>query len=397
MNREDFPILQQNIVYFDNAATTLKPKKVIDSMDEYYLRHTSNIHRGDYNFAIQTNKLYDHVRNIVSKFVNCDSSEVIYTSGATMSINMVVFGYMKNHLKKGDEILISKAEHASNILPWMKLCEEVGTILKYVPLNENYELTLDSIKKCVTAKTRVISLAHVTNVLGDVRDIQAIGEFARENNILFHVDGAQSVPHMPVDFKKSCIDFLSFSGHKMCGPTGVGILVGRYNLLTEMDPVFYGGGMNSSFESDLTYELKAVPVKFEAGTPPIAEVIGLGEAINYLMKIGMDKIHDYEVKLKKYLISKLKDIPNLILYNEDMNSGILAFNIDGVFAQDTSVYLNHYNICVRSGNHCAKLLKDEMNIRNTVRVSMYFYNNYEEINRFVDALKNSKDIFNVVL
>ncbi len=397
MNREDFPILQQNIVYFDNAATTLKPKKVIDSMDEYYLRHTSNIHRGDYNFAIQTNKLYDHVRNIVSKFVNCDSSEVIYTSGATMSINMVVFGYMKNHLKKGNEILISKAEHASNILPWMKLCEEVGTILKYVPLNENYELTLDSIKKCVTSKTRVISLAHVTNVLGDVRDIQAIGEFARENNILFHVDGAQSVPHMPVDFKKSCIDFLSFSGHKMCGPTGVGILVGRYDLLTEMDPVFYGGGMNSSFESDLTYELKAVPVKFEAGTPPIAEVIGLGEAINYLMKIGMDKIHDYEVKLKKYLISKLKDIPNLILYNEDMNSGILAFNIDGVFAQDTSVYLNHYNICVRAGNHCAKLLKDAMNIRNTVRVSMYFYNNYEDIDRFVDALKNSKDIFNVVL
>ena len=397
MNREDFPILQQNIVYFDNAATTLKPKKVIDSMDEYYLRHTSNIHRGDYNFAIQTNKLYDHVRNIVSKFVNCDSSEVIYTSGATMSINMVVFGYMKNHLKKGDEILISKAEHASNILPWMKLCEEVGTILKYVPLNENYELTLDSIKKCVTSKTRVISLAHVTNVLGDVRDIQAIGEFARENNILFHVDGAQSVPHMPVDFKKSCIDFLSFSGHKMCGPTGVGILVGRYDLLKEMEPVFYGGGMNSSFEGNLTYELKAVPVKFEAGTPPIAEVIGLGEAINYLMKIGMDKIHDYEVKLKKYLISKLKDIPNLILYNEDMNSGILAFNIDGVFAQDTSVYLNHYNICVRAGNHCAKLLKDAMNIRNTVRVSMYFYNNYEDIDRFVDALKNSKDIFNVVL
>ena len=337
MNREDFPMLQQNIVYFDNAATTLKPKRVIDAMNEYYLKHTSNIHRGDYDSAVQTNKLYDHVRNIVSKFVNCDSSEVIYTSGATMSINMVVFGYMNSHLKKGDEILISKAEHASNILPWMKLCEKVGTVLKYVPLNDNYELTLDSIKKCVTAKTRVISLAHVTNVLGDVRDIQAIGEFARENNILFHVDGAQSVPHMPVDFKKSCIDFLSFSGHKMCGPTGVGILVGRYDLLKEMEPVFYGGGMNSSFEGNLTYELKDVPVKFEAGTPPIAEVIGLGEAINYLMEIGMDKIHNYEIELKKYLISKLKDIPNLILYNEDMNSGILAFNIDGVFAQDTSV------------------------------------------------------------
>ena len=397
MNREDFPMLKDDFVYFDNAATTLKPKKVIDVMNQYYLKHTSNIHRGDYDFAIQTNKLYDHVRDIISKFVNCESSEVVYTSGATMSMNMVVFGYMKNHLKKDDEIIISKAEHASNILPWMKLSEEIGVILKYVPLNENYELTLDSIKSCVTSKTKVISLAHVTNVLGDVRDIQAIGKFARTNNILFHVDGAQSVPHMPVDFKKSYIDFLSFSGHKMCGPTGVGVLVGRYDLLKEMEPVFYGGGMNSSFEEDLTYELKDVPVKFEAGTPPIAEVIGLGEAINYLMEIGMDKIHEYEIKLKEYLLSKLKDIPNLVIYKKNMDSGILAFNIDGVFAQDASIYLNHYNICVRAGNHCAKMLKDEMNIKNTVRVSMYFYNNYEDVDRLVEALKNSKDIFNVVL
>ena len=397
MNREDFPMLSENIVYFDNGATTLKPKCVVESMDRYYLEHTSNIHRGDYKAAVTTNELYDNVRNIVADFVNCNSNEVIYTSGSTMSINMVVFGYMKKHLNKGDEILLNKAEHASNILPWIKLCEEIGTVIKYVPLDENYELTLDNIKKCVTDRTKVISLAHVSNVLGDVRDVKSIGDYCHSNNILFNVDGSQSVPHMKVDFKNSNIDFLSFSGHKMCGPTGVGILVGKYELLKEMEPLIYGGGMNSFFEEDNSYELKDVPVKFEAGTPPIAEVIGLGEAIKYLENIGIDKIHEYEMDLKKYLIEKLNGIDNIIVYNKSTNSGIVAFNINGVFSQDSSIYLNHYNIFVRSGNHCAKMLKDEINIKNTVRVSLYFYNNYEDIDRLIDALKNSHDIFKVVI
>ena len=397
MNREDFPMLDNNIVYFDNGATTLKPKRVVDVMNDYYLEHTSNIHRGDYDAALKTNQLYDNVRNIVAKFVHCDPLEVIYTSGATMSINMVVFGYMKKHLKKGDEVLLNKAEHASNILPWIKLSEEIGIVLKYVPLNEEYELPYENIVSCVTDKTKVISLAHVTNVVGDVRDVERIGKYCHDNNILFHVDGAQSVPHMRVDFKNSYMDFLSFSGHKMCGPTGVGILVGRKELLEEMDPLCYGGGMNSFFEEDMSYELKDVPVKFEAGTPAIAEVIGLGEAITYLMDIGMDKIHEHELKLKKYLLDKIKDIPNIIVYNKNSNSGILAFNIDKVFAQDTSVYLNHYHICVRAGNHCAKMLKDEINIKNTVRVSMYFYNTYDDIDHLVEALLNSKDIFKIVL
>ena len=397
MKREDFPILNDNIVYFDNGATTLKPKCVVDTMNNYYLEHTSNIHRGDYDFSTKTNQLYDDVRNIVAKFVNCDSNEVIYTSGATMSLNMVVFGYMKKNLKKGDEVLLNKSEHASNILPWIKLSEEIGIIIKYVPLNENLELTLDNIKKIVTDKTKVISLAHVTNVLGDVRNIKEIGKFASENNILFNVDGAQSVPHMKVDFKECNIDFLSFSAHKMCGPTGVGILIGKSNLLERMDPILYGGGMNSSFEADNSYELKDAPIKFEAGTPPIAEVIGLGRAIQYLMNIGMDKIHEYEIKLKSYLIDKLKGIDNIIIYNNNLNSGILAINIDGVFAQDVSIYLNHYNVCVRAGNHCAKLLKDELSIKNTVRISMYFYNSYEDVDKLVEVLKTSKDIFKVVL
>ena len=397
MNREDFSMLRDGIVYFDNGATTLKPKCVVDEMNKYYFEHTSNIHRGDYDAAQKTNELYDNVRNIISEFVNADPDCCIYTSGTTMSINMVVFGFMRKHLKKGDEVLLNKAEHASNILPWIKLSEEIGIVIKYVPLNSDFSLSLDNIKKCITEKTKVISLAHVTNVIGDVRDIKSIGKYCHDNNILFNVDGAQSVPHMKVDFKNCYIDFLSFSGHKMCGPTGVGVLIGRMELLEKMEPLFYGGGMNNFFEEDNSYELKGIPTRFEAGTPPIAEVIGLGEAIKYLMNIGMDKIHEQEVKLKKYLIDKISNIKNVTVYNKSSDSGILALNVDGVFAQDLSVYLNKYNVCVRAGNHCAKMLKDEMNIKNTVRVSMYFYNNLEDVDKLVDALRNNNEIFNIII
>ena len=397
MNRDDFPMLNSNIIYFDNGATTLKPLSVINSMNDYYMKYTSNIHRGDYEAASITNNLYDDVRNIVGKFVNADSDCCIFTSGSTMSLNMVVFGFMKYNLSSGDEVLLNKSEHASNILPWIKLSEEIGIKLKYVPLDDDYSLTLENIKETVSEKTKVISLSHVSNVIGDVRDIESIGKFCSDNGIYFNVDGSQSVPHMKVDFKKSNIDFLSFSGHKMCGPTGVGVLVGRKELLEKMMPIMYGGGMNNYFEEDNSYELKSIPTRFEAGTPPIAEVIGLGEAIKYLNKIGMDNIHNYEMKLKSYFLEKTKNISNLIIYNKNSDSGIITFNLDGVFAQDTAIYLNHYKICVRAGNHCTKMLKDEMNIKNTVRASFYFYNNYEDLDVFIDALKNSKDIFKIVL
>ena len=398
MNREDFVMLDQDIVYFDNGATTLKPKRVVDSVVNYYTKHTSNIHRGDYDAAVVTNDLYDSTREVVKNFINCNSSnEVIFTSGTTMSINMVVFGFMKKHLHKGDEVLLTKSEHASNVLPWIKLSEEIGIVIKYMDLEDDYSLSVDSVKRSITDKTKVISIAHVTNVIGDVRDIESIGKICKDRDIYFCVDGAQSVPHMKVDFIKSNIDFLSFSGHKMCGPTGVGVLVGKSNLLSEMDTLFYGGGMNQFFEEDGSYELKDVPVKFEAGTPPIAEVIGLREAILYLESIGLDKIHEHEMLLKKKLVSELEKIDNIILYNKNSDSGILSFNIDGVFAQDSSIYLNHYNIYVRAGNHCAKLLKDVMNVKNTVRVSMYLYNSLEDVERLVDVLKNSKDIFKVIL
>ena len=398
MNRDDFLMLNKDIVYFDNGATTLKPKCVVDSMVKYYTEHTSNIHRGDYDAAVVTNKLYDETRDVVKSFINCNSSsEVVFTSGTTMSINMIVFGFMKKYLKAGDEVLLTKSEHASNILPWIKLSEEIGIVLKYMDLNEEYALTVDSVLKSITSKTKVISIAHVTNVIGDVRDISSIGNICKERNIYFCVDGAQSVPHMRVDFINSNIDFLSFSGHKMCGPTGIGVLVGKKELLDKMDPVFYGGGMNQYFEEDNSYELKSSPIKFEAGTPPIAEVIGLRESILYLDSIGIEKIHEHEVLLKKKLISELEKIPNIILYNKNNESGIVSFNIDGVFAQDSSIYLNHYNIYVRAGNHCAKILKDEIGIKNTVRVSMYLYNNYDDIMKLVEVLKKSEDIFKVVI
>lgn len=397
MHREDFAMLDKDIVFFDNGATTLKPKCVVDKMVEYYTKYTSNIHRGDYDAAIKTNQLYDDTRNVVAKFINASSEEVIFTSGTTMAINMVVFGFMEKYLKPGDEVLLTRSEHASNVLPWIKLSEKKGIVLKYMDLDEEYALTVENVEKAISNKTKVISIAHVTNVIGDVRDIEKIGEICASKKILFCVDGAQSVPHMKVDFKKSKIDFLSFSGHKMCGPTGVGCLVAKEKYLKEMDPLCYGGGMNQYFESDGSYELKKGVTKFEAGTPPIAEVIGLREAILYLMNIGMDNIHKYEVNLKKYLVSELKKIKNIKVYNEKSESGILAFNIEGVFPQDSSVYLNHYNIYVRAGNHCTKMLKDEIGTKNTVRVSMYFYNTKEDVDKLIEVLKRSDDIFKIVI
>ena len=397
MHREDFTMLDSDIVYFDNGATTLKPKCVVDSMVNYYTKHTSNIHRGDYDSAIKTNKLYDDTRKVVAKFINSDSDEVIFTSGTTMSINMVVFGYMEKVLNTGDEVLLTKSEHASNVLPWIKLAEKKGIVIKYMELDEDYSLKLESVKKSITDKTKVISIAHVTNVIGDVRDIEGIGKICRDNSILFCVDGAQSVPHMKVDFKNSNIDFLSFSGHKMCGPTGVGCLILKKKYLDVMEPLCYGGGMNNYFEGDNSYELKKGVTKFEAGTPPIAEVIGLREAILYLDKIGIENIHKHEIELKKYLVKRLKDVPNIRIYNEKSDSGILAFNIEAVFAQDSSIYLNNYNIYVRAGNHCTKMLKDEIGVKNTVRVSMYLYNTKEDVDKLVDVLKKSEDIFKIVI
>lgn len=398
MNREDFPMLKKDLIYFDNGATTLKPKCVIDAMVDYYSNYSANAHRGDYDISLQVDTAYEQVREKVKNFIHCKSkNEIIFTKGATESLNMVVFGYMKYRLKKGDEVLLTKAEHASNVLPWQELEKEIGIQIRYIPLNEDHTLTLENVKKIITPKTKVISIAHITNVVGDIRPLEEIGQLCQENNILLVVDGAQSVAHLPMDVEKYHIDFLAFSAHKMLGPTGVGVLYGKYELLENMKPLQFGGGMNSFFESDGTLEYKGIPTRFEAGTPPIAEVIGLGAAIEYLQGIGMERIHQYEVELKKYAIQELEKIPNITIYNKHSTGGIVAFNIDDVFSQDAALYLNHYHICVRAGNHCAKILKDELKIKNTCRISFYLYNTKEEIDRLVQVLKQSKDIFKIVL
>ena len=398
MNREDFPMLKKDMIYFDNGATTLKPRCVVDKMVEYYTEYTSNIHRGDYDAAIRTNKEYDDVRNIVGSFINSSSEkEIVFTKGSTESLNMICFGYYKHYLKPGDEILIDKAEHASNVMPWFVLEREIGVKVKCIPLDQNYELTLSNVKNSITDKTRVIAIASVSNVVGDIRDTYNIGLLCKEKNIDFVLDASQAVGHIPVDVLRDNVSFLAFSAHKMLGPTGVGVLYGKYDLLLKMQPIYYGGGMNQFFEEDGSFELKMPPLRFEAGTPPIAEVIGMGEAIKYLNNIGIENIHLHEVSLKKYLVDELSKIDNVILYNKTSESGIIVFNLDGVFSQDTSIYLNHYHIYIRAGNHCTKMLKDDFNIKNTCRISLHLYNTKDEVDKLIEVLKNSKDIFKVVI
>ena len=398
MNREDFPILSTGLIYFDNGATTLKPKSVVEKMTDYYYNYPANIHRGDYKISLKASDEYEKVRTKVKNFINASSEdEIVFTEGATDSLNRVVFGFMEDYLTNGDEVIISKAEHASAVLPWLILARRKNIKVVFVPLEENHELSYTTLEKYITAKTKVISLAAVTNVIGDVRDINKIGKLCHDRDILFVVDGAQSVPHQKTDVIKDNIDFLTFSAHKMLGPTGVGVLYAKKEYLEAMRPIEYGGGMNQSFDSDGNMEFKTVPTRLEAGTPPIAEVIGLKEAILYINKIGVNKIHEHELKLKKYLIDEMQKIDNIILYNKTSDSGIVIFNIEGVFSQDTSVYLNYYNISIRAGNHCAKMLKDDLNIKNTCRVSMYIYNTVEDVDRLLEALRNSKDIFKIVI
>jgi len=397
MNRDDFKILSTGVIYFDNGATTLKPSCVVDSIVDYYTKYTANAHRGDYDNSLKVDEIYEGTRDKVQKFINAKSrKEIIFTSGTTDSINRVVFGFMKNELKPGDEVLITKAEHASNILPWLELEKELGIVVKYIPLDDHL-VTLENVRNSITSNTKVISLAHVTNVLGDERPILEIGKICLENNIYFVVDGAQSVPHMKVDVSELNIDFLAFSAHKMLGPTGIGVLYGKEELLEKMNPVSFGGGMNSTFDSQGMVEYKSLPSRLESGTPNIAGVIGLGVAIDYLNLLGMDNIRKYEKELRDYCIMELKKIPNVILYNEHIESGLVTFNLEDVFSQDTAIYLNHYHICVRAGNHCAKILKEDLNVKNTCRISFYFYNTKEEIDKLVDVLKKSENIFKIVL
>jgi len=398
MNREDFPMLNTNYIYLDNGATTWKPKYVIDKITDYYTKYTANAHRGDYDISLKVDNEYESSRDTIKEFINAKTrQEIIFTSGTTDSINMIVDGFFKSNLEVGDEVIIAQSEHASNILPWFRLAKTSGIQIKFCPLDDNHYVTLSNLQKVITEKTKVISLAMITNVIGDLRPIKEICELAHDNNIFVVVDGAQSIPHIKTDVQDLDCDFLAFSGHKMCGPTGIGVLYGKYELLNSMEPKNLGGGMNESFDTVEDVYLKPLPTRLEAGTPNIEGAIGLGAAAEYLMHIGLDNIINHEQKLRKHLLERLQSIPHINIINEESDSGIIAFNVDGIFAQDVAVYLNKYNICVRAGNHCAKILKNEVGVKNTVRISIYLYNTIEELDKLADLLKDKNKILDEML
>ena len=388
--RKDFPMLVNHpeLIYFDNGATSLKPKCVIDAVNDFYMHHTSNVHRGDYAIAAQNDALYDETRKQVAKLINCNPDEVVYTHNVSQSMNQIAYGMGHDFLKAGDTVLISKVEHASNILPWFHLEQEHGIKVRYIPTDDEGNISIEEFEKCFDETVKAVSVAEVTNVLGSVQPVKQMCRIAHEHGAYMIVDGAQSVPHMTVDVRDLDIDFMGFSAHKMCGPGGVGILYGKKELLEKMTPMLYGGDMNARFYSNGEVILKDVPIKFEAGTPNIEGVIGTGEACRYLMQVGMDNIHQYEMELRAYFCEQLSKLDNIVIYNKDNLSGPIDFNVKDVFAQDAASYLASKNIAVRSGNHCAKLLHEVIGTDQTLRASLYFYNTKEEVDRFVKEAAN---------
>ncbi len=392
--KEDFPMLRDNLTYLDNCATTLKPNSVIDEVSNYYRNYCANAHRGDYDISRIVDDKISSVREKVRKFINASSSsEIVFTSGATEGLNMVIKGFFKDYLKAGDEVLTTKAEHASLILPWFDVVNKNGAIINYIDLEDDLTVTMDNIKKAINKNTKVISLAHITNVIGDVRPIKEICNYAHKQDIIVLVDGAQSVPHEKIDVKDMDIDFLTFSAHKMLGPTGVGILYGKEKYLKQVKPLIEGGGMNAFFDSLGNVEYKELPEKLEAGTQNIAGILGFGTAIDYLNELGMENVHKYEVDLKKYMVEKMSKLQNITMYNEKIKNGIVTFNVEGVFAQDVAAYLNKKGICVRVGNHCAKILSEVLGVKNTCRASLYFYNTKEDVDKLIEALDNDNILY----
>src|SRR3989344_7883219 len=400
--RKDFKILGLKIhgkplVYLDNAATTQKPKKVINSIKKFYETTNANIHRGVYTLSEEATKLYEQAHKIVGEFVNSSQDEIVFTRNATESLNLLAYSLCAE-LKAGDEILLTQMEHHSNIVPWQQIAKEKNLKVKFAEINADGTLNINSFKFLLNKNTKIVSATHVSNFLGTINPIQELASLAHDAGALFIVDGSQSVPHMPVDVKQVDCDFLAFSGHKMCGPTGIGVLYGKKILLEKLKPFNYGGGMISQ----VTYEdtkWNELPWKFEAGTPAIGEAIGLGKAIGYLDSIGMDKIREYEEYLTEYALEKFKSLKNVkVLGPKDVKirGGVISFYIEGLHPHDISEVLDKkYGIAVRGGHMCVQpYVTQRLKVNAVTRASLYFYNTTQEIDLLIEGLKHVMEMFN---
>ena len=396
--RHDFPMYEEHdskfnglpLVYLDNSATTFKPYPVIDAVNHYYKDITANTRRGDYSLAHEADLALENARKTVAAFLNAQEEEICFTSGDTMGMNEVAYGLLP-FLKEGDEILLSMEEHASNVLPWFNVAKITKAVIRYIPFDENGRLTVENFKKSLTERTKIVSLASVSNVLGYALPVKEFVALAHQKGAIYIDDAAQSGPHMKIDVKDSDVDFLAFSGHKMVGPTGTGVLYGKKEMLEKISPTFYGGEMNARFDSTGYLSLDDLPYRLEAGTQNVAGILGLAKACQYLENIGFDKIHEHELHLRRMAVEGLKKNGNAILYNEDADSGIVTFNIKDVFAQDVATYLSSKGVFVRSGQHCAKILPEYLKTQGTVRASFYLYNTEEDVKAFVKACSTAED------
>jgi len=393
--RDDFPILKRKIngnqlIYFDNAATSQTPQVVIDKISDYYSNYNSNIHRGVHMLSQEATESYEKSRQILQNQFNAKSSnEIIFTSGSTHGINIVASGY-SNFLKKGDEIILSEMEHHSNIVPWQMLCEKTGAIIRIAKMDENGVLILDYFKSICSNKTKLVLVSHVSNALGTINPIESIISIAHSNNAVVLIDGAQAAPHIKIDLQKLDVDFYVVSGHKLMGPTGIGVLYGKESLLDMLPPYQGGGEMIEEVTFSKTTYAK-LPHKFEAGTPNISGGIALGTAISYLNEIGFDSISKYEKLLLDYATSKLLEIDGLKIYGEsNQKTAVISFNIESIHPYDLGTILDKLGIAVRTGHHCAQPIMDHFNIPGTIRASFSFYNTKEEIDIMVEAIKRAK-------
>ncbi|AMM98647.1 cysteine desulfurase [Bacillus pumilus] len=396
--REQFPILHQQVnghdlVYLDSAATSQKPRVVIDAMNEYYRSYNSNVHRGVHTLGTRATDAYEGAREKVRAFIRASSvQEIIFTRGTTTALNTVAISYARANLKEGDEIVITHMEHHANIIPWQQVAKATGATLKYIPLQEDGTLSLEDVKQTITHQTKIVAVTHVSNVLGTINPIKEIAKIAHDHGAIIVVDGAQSTPHMQIDVQDLDCDFFAFSGHKMCGPTGIGVLYGKKDLLNNMEPAEFGGEMIDFVDLyDSTW--KELPWKFEAGTPIIAGAIGLGKAIDFLNDIGMQEVSRYEHQLATYALERFKELDGATVYGPQHRAGLVTFNLDDVHPHDASTVLDTEGVAIRAGHHCAQPLMKWLGVSATARASFYLYNTEEEIDQLIAALRKTKEYF----